>query len=524
MEKVVKYTQTAFYNLQKNARKISASIKRCQIHRIKVYLLVLLAIFGGIKTVLAIENTNISYGVEDIKYRIDDKSYIKYNGITQRNTEYYYIKGGQEYTAYCIDLGLNGAELHPDGHYEVDANSKINDEALTKIVLNSYPYKTVEELGLTTLDEAKFASQFAIWCYTSSLNMNLIEPVSKEYQYVVDCIKRIYSAAETNIQDYVIDFSKEAQEEKVEEIEEGLFYTKEIEITNAKNVEKVELSAQEEYVKIIKESETKYKVGVPVENVDNLGSITVNLNYEITAKENAALIGSSKLAGYQDVVVTLKKYFSQKITSQIDFNSLNSKIIIEKLDKDTKEPLQGVVYEAKTEEGESLGTYTTDKNGIITINLKNDKKCSVKITESKELTGYVKDEEEHVIEVGVNDTKNLTFYNEKKKGKIQINKKSKEYNEISTYLENTPLANVSFYVYDEQGELVADITTNENGKALTQELPLGKYYIKEYKTQEGYKLLEEIVEVSIEESEDIVQVNILNENVDIPKKLPVTGK
>ena len=72
--------------------------------------------------------------------------------------------------------------------------------------------------------------------------------------------------------------------------------------------------------------------------------------------------------------------------------------------------------------------------------------------------------------------------------------------------------------------MVDNITTAENGKATTKLLESGKYYIEEYKTVDGYKLLDEKVMVEISFPGENVHLNILNDNIDIPKILPITGK
>ncbi len=523
MDKVIKYTETAFYIFQKNTRKINAIIKRKQIRRIKVYIMLVVTFLSSLNSVFAIENPNIQYGIEDIKYVIDSKSYIRYNGILQRNTEYYYIKNNEEYTAYCIDLGLNGAELHPEGHYNVDANKKIDDNILRKIVLNSYPYKTIEEIGVKTIDEARFVSQFAIWCYTSDLNLGLIEPASNEYQYIVDSIVNIYNSSLDKDENYNINLENVVGEQKLEKIKGEEFYTKEVEVVNMTNINSIAVTSPENNIKVIQDK-NKYKVYIPVDSVDKYGKYTAKINYEIVAKENAALIGTSTLPGYQNVVVTLKEFFNHTESLNIDFDSWNTKIVVKKQDKDTLKPLSNVKYEIRYENGELIGVYETDNNGEFTIDLKNNQKCVINIKELMAKEGYIKDLENHKLEVNVNDLKEITLVNEKQKGYIQINKKTKEYNELTTYNENTPLKDVSFYIYDINGKLVDDITTDKYGKAITSKLEIGKYYIQEYKTQSGYKVLEERVEVEISQNDEIVQVNILNENVDIPKKLPVTGR
>ena len=104
--------------------------------------------------------------------------------------------------------------------------------------------------------------------------------------------------------------------------------------------------------------------------------------------------------------------------------------------------------------------------------------------------------------------------NEKMKGHIQVIKTSSEDNEYSKLPKGSPLANVVFEVYDSQDNLVDTITTDENGKAITKELVIGTYKIKEVSSAKYYLLNEETSEVAIED-DGTFDVEITNDNVDI---------
>ena len=522
MKKIIDYTQTAFYIFQYNTRKINAIIKRSQIHRIKIYVMLMAFIFSCFTDLFAIENTNIPYGEKDINYVIDENSYISYNGIRQRNTEYYYIQDGQKYTAYCIDLGLNGAEYGEGGHYIVNAQTKIEDKVLKDIILNCYPYKSVEELGVENEDEAKFASQFAIWCYTSNLNMELMVPTSSQYARVDSCIRNIYNSG---ISGYDSDITLEYNEslQTMKEVDGIKCFVKYIELYNVNNVNNIEIVSKSENVKVKKEDE-KYMIYSPVDYVDNNEHITANLELSIQAKENIVLLGTSLDQNFQRVAVTLGNTFDYTENISVDFESNKSKILVKKVDKDTQEPLEGVVYSVEYDDGKKIGEYKTDKNGEFEIILRNEESCVINIVEKQEKEYYYKDYGVHRVEVNTKENKTVTLTNEKKKGIIEIIKKTKEYNEITGYSENTPLSNVSFYIYDENLNKIDDVTTDEFGVAQTKYLKTGTYYIEEYKTVDGYKSLEDRVKVEISYPGENVQVNILNDNIEIPKKLPVTGR
>ena len=184
MRKLYKYKDSIFENIYKSTRRINAYLRQSKIKRVKVYIILLVLIITTINPVYGIvENTNIEYGNYNILSDIDEFAYVAYNGKQQPNIQYYYLKDNQKIPAYCLNYGMKGAEEGDYGH-DVDVQQKINDNALKMIILNGYPYKTLEELKLNSISEAVFATQCAIWCYIDSDKFN-IEKYIKNYTYIM---------------------------------------------------------------------------------------------------------------------------------------------------------------------------------------------------------------------------------------------------------------------------------------------------------------------------------------------------
>ena len=111
------------------------------------------------------------------------------------------------------------------------------------------------------------------------------------------------------------------------------------------------------------------------------------------------------------------------------------------------------------------------------------------IKETKAKDKYKLNNSTYTVEINPHEIKEINIYNEKQKGKIEIIKKTKQYNENTGLPENTPLCGVEFDILDEDNKVVDTLVTDEFGYAQTKELPLGKYYIKEKKTNEYYKII-----------------------------------
>ena len=516
--KMYKYKNIMLEKLQKQTRKINALIKQNQIRRIKVIMLVCLCVFNSVSSVFAIQNENITYGDYTILCFKDPNKYISYMGKPQTNYEYYYIKDGIEYSAYCLELGKKGAEEKEEG-YVVNVNEKINDNVLNNVILNCYPYKTIEELGLKTQSQARFASQFAVWAYVYGLELQYIEPLNDSYVCVVNAIKKIYNDGLSQNNNNNIELNDEVSEQFVKDIENNKYYIKTLNLTRANNILEMNVFCSDKNVKILNNN-GKYDICIPVEKVND--KYSVNLEISIKAKENAALFGVSTLDGYQNIALTLKNEFATSVNKSIDFNNTQSQVTIIKKDKDTNEALKGVAFSISLD-AKNYEDYFTDEEGKITYKLYNNSKQKIYIKEKNNLENYKENNKIYEIEISPNDYKEIEIFNEKKKGKIKVVKKTKEYNEITKIDENMPLSDVSFYIYDQNMNIVDNLETDEKGIACTKDIPLGKYYIKEYKTNDGYKLLDELIEVNIGKDNEIVLVDILNENIDINNTLPITG-
>lgn len=521
MEKIYQYKNNVITTIQKNKRRINAYIRQSKIRRIKVYIILFCMLFTSLNSVFALENENIYYGEYKIQCFKDPYMYIKYNGVMQANYEYYYIKDGAEYPVYCLNLGLKGAEDNYNG-YIVNGDKKITDEKLQLIILNSYPYKSVEELGLNNIHEAKFASQFAIWCYLENLNLDLIEPISDMNIKLVETIKEIYNCINGDINQKSVDIEFSVNSQNLEKIENEVYYTREFLVTNKKNIIKVDVLSTDSKARVIKLSDDKYKVCVPVEIVKD--DYKVNLKVNVSAKENVALFGKTTIDGYQDVAITLKDNFDLNLEETILFNKYETNIKIVKKDKDTNDTLEGIKYGIYDKDNNILGEYLTDKNGVIDFSLFYPSKEKIYIKELDTKDEYKLDSNVYEYIIEPNTSLNLEYFNEKKKGYIEIIKKSKEYNELTKLPENSPLKDVCFEILDENYNVVDKLKTDEYGYAKSEALPLGKYYIKETQTNKHYKIMDKVIEVNIIKENDEVNVQILNDNVTIEEKLPVTGR
>lgn len=93
----------------------------------------------------------------------------------------------------------------------------------------------------------------------------------------------------------------------------------------------------------------------------------------------------------------------------------------------------------------------------------------------------------------------------------------------SDFSDGTLLPNVGFRIRNEQGEIVSEGYTNENGVVEFDGLKRGKYTYQEFEAKSGYILDETEYPFEITKEQAVVQVNITNKKVPIPVEIPKTG-
>ncbi len=181
-----------------------------------------------------------------------------------------------------------------------------------------------------------------------------------------------------------------------------------------------------------------------------------------------------------------------------------------KVDKENNQiKLAGVQFEVLNECNKVLEKITTDENGeALTANYPIRDFNKLKIRETKTLENYALNKEAKTIILKENQIENVIFENEKIKGYLEITKVDSKTKE--------PLEGATFGIYDMEDNEIAQITTNEEGKATSELIPYGKYYAKELSTGSVYYLLNEnSFEFEIKENHEIVKKTIDNEPTDI---------
>lgn len=215
--------------------------------------------------------------------------------------------------------------------------------------------------------------------------------------------------------------------------------------------------------------------------------------------------------------ITIKLQPGEVKNIEIENELKKGQIKVIKIDKDNNQiRLAGVEFNILDEDNNVVGTLITNSNGeAVSDKLRIDKKY--KLQETKTLQEYVLSENEPIIELSENEITSINFENEKIKGYIEITKIDK--NDDSKVLKGA-----KFGIYNENDELVQELTTDENGKATSEPLIYGKYYLKELETGSIYYLLnKDTLKFEITTNGETLPITISNEPVDITVDVDKTG-
>ena len=273
-----------------------------------------------------------------------------------------------------------------------------------------------------------------------------------------------------------------------------------------------------------------FKILIPKEKILENFEGKIQINGKL--KSYPIFYGKSYDPNLQDYALTYEAYSNVSGECTLNVNAYEGQIKIIKIDSETKKPISGVEFIAKYEDETNIGKFTTNKEGI--INITGLKQGKIILTETKTQKQYVLDTQDKEVTIGYNEIKEITVTNDYIKGYIKIIKKSEDDNLITGEKAGTPLENVKFEVYDENMELVDTLTTGKDGTAVTKELKMGKYFVKEVETSEYYELNENNYEIEIIKNGETVELIITNKSKVPPKepeipvepekpKLPVTG-
>ena len=160
------------------------------------------------------------------------------------------------------------------------------------------------------------------------------------------------------------------------------------------------------------------------------------------------------------------------------YNTPAGGLQIIKSDEDTGERIGNVKFEIRKMNGEIIGTYTTDSDGV--IYLPEAESGWYTVTEQEAASGYLLDTTPHRIEVKDGQTATLEITNHKS-SRILLHKVDKA--------TGKGIYGAVFLLYDSNHNPIGEYVTDQDGYIYADEgLADGRYYLREIKAAPGYVL------------------------------------
>ena len=202
-------------------------------------------------------------------------------------------------------------------------------------------------------------------------------------------------------------------------------------------------------------------------------------------------------------------------------NKAFSGILLHKIDSTTKKGIYGVTFLLYDGNMNPVDQFTTDQNGYAYIDtLELSGKVFLRELENK---GYITDTQLKTVYVKAGQTTEITWENTPITGQIQIIKKSADYNPTNGLPEGTLLEGAVFEIYDKANNLVDTIKSDGRGLAVSRQLPLDRYTIREVKAPANYGVNDTVLTAYLEHEGQIVRFEVTNKSMTTGVSITKTG-
>ena len=309
----------------------------------------------------------------------------RYGNLLERNgvdlTCIYIVhnQNGVEYPAYCLNLELDGAT--EDFSYDVNIDNQLTNMEIWRTVINGYPYKTPEELGCATKEEAYLATRQAVYCAVYGRDPNSYHALGGAAgERTLNALKQIVHNARNSKEtkpSATLNINASDALWKIDEIDKN-YVSKEFSVTASAGVKDYKVNLTGELIEGMKITDMnnkeksefvddeKFKILIPIKNINQDGKFSIEVNGNVATQP--VLYGLSGNSNLQNVAVTGSIYENGSGNKTEYYFKNQTKIIILKQNQETKEPLQGVKFQLLDENKQVIYTdLTTNEEGIITI-------------------------------------------------------------------------------------------------------------------------------------------------------------
>ena len=202
-------------------------------------------------------------------------------------------------------------------------------------------------------------------------------------------------------------------------------------------------------------------------------------------------------------------------------NKAFSGILIHKISSTTGKGIPGVSFLLYDSGKNPIGEYVSDQRGYVYINdLPSGGRYYLRELDNE---GYIPDTQLKTVYVTAGRTTEITWKNTPITAQIQIIKKSADYNPTIGLPAGTLLEGAVFEIYDKAGNVVDTIRSDSRGRAVSKQLPLSRYTIREVKAPENYGVSENVLTAYLEHEGQIVTFEVTDKSLITGVSIAKTG-
>ena len=219
-----------------------------------------------------------------------------------------------------------------------------------------------------------------------------------------------------------------------------------------------------------------------------------------------------------------RHYFSVKngeVTQEVIENEAVSGILVHKISTADGEGIPGVSFILYDSGHNPIDQQTTDDRGYAWFeDLEGGGRFYLRELENE---GYIPDTQLRTVYVKAGETTLVEWENTPITGQIQIVKRSADYNPTNGLPAGTLLEGAVFEIYDKAGNLVDTIKSNSRGLAVSKQLPLSLYSVREVKAPANYGINEEVLTAYLEYEGQILRFEVTDKSLSTGVSITKTG-
>lgn len=351
---------------------------------------------------------------------------LKYRGSIVITYYAEYNDNGVTYPAYCLDKTKTGVSA-TNPSYTVSVENAISDVKLWRILINGYPYKTIEELGVANREEAFTATKQAVYTYIHGNQLSDYEPIGEAGVRTLNALHKIVNDANNSTEMQIsnrVDINRLQEHWEQDSIDLN-YVSKKYNVSSNATINNYKVKVTDDKGQIIEDlkitdennnekqefapNET-FKILVPIKSMKEDKNLKISIETKVQTKP--ILYGRASSSNLQDYALTAETYEDGIGETNDKYGKNETRILVVKQDSETKEKLEGVEFQLLDENKNVLYTnLQTDKNGMITIDNLLPGKYYVK--ETKTISGYELYEKLIEVEIALNEEFTVIVNNNK---------------------------------------------------------------------------------------------------------------